>query len=95
MSNCECRIATGLPIRNSKFASRNLKCTGVAQPGRGTGLRNQLMRVRIPPPVPQKLRMSNCGFRIAPGCQIRDSPFEILFCAGVTQSVEVTGSNPV
>lgn len=28
------------------------QCAGVAQPGRGAGLRNQLMRVRIPPPVP-------------------------------------------
>ena len=36
--------------------------TGVAQSGRGAGLRNQLMRVRIPPPVPKNCKCGIANF---------------------------------
>jgi hypothetical protein len=56
-----------------------LECTGVAQPGRGTGLRNQLMRVRLPPPVPKnfELRISDFEMRPVAKFAIRDSKFAI------------------
>jgi hypothetical protein len=54
-----CRLRLRVEDRRLRIAiaildlqSSLLECTGVAQPGRGTGLRNQSMRVRIPPPVP-------------------------------------------
>lgn len=48
LTDCESLTA----LQNPGLEIRNRFRAGVAQPGRGAGLRNQLMRVRIPPPAP-------------------------------------------
>jgi hypothetical protein len=79
-----CRLRLGSEDRrlrtvpSSIFDSRSSNFTGVAQPGRGAGLRNQLMRVRIPPPVPKledrESRIENRESKIGvhPRCSILD-----------------------